>query len=244
MNAFQLHGIDHLSPSSLNLWRDSPGIWALRYLARVKDDGNAAMWRGTAVENGMAALLRGLNLTEAVALSEMGFNLNAQGELSDEIAAEYVLIRPMLACLQNWVAPSELIATQLKVEYWIDDIPIPVIGYLDFAFEGLDVDLKTTKAIPSKPRPDHVRQVALYRAARGRNGGVLYVSAKRKEYYTVDDTMAEAALSDLQSDALSLYQFLARVNSTKDALACLPIDKDHFRYPKTKVPLDQILLAG
>jgi hypothetical protein len=54
MNAFERHGIDHLSASSLNLWRASPGLWCARYLADLKEDGNLAMWRGTAVEAGIA----------------------------------------------------------------------------------------------------------------------------------------------------------------------------------------------
>ena len=56
MNSFGRFGISHLSASSLNLWRASPGIFALRYLAKIKDSGNAAMWRGSAVENGLAAV--------------------------------------------------------------------------------------------------------------------------------------------------------------------------------------------
>jgi hypothetical protein len=48
MNTFERHGIDHLS-SSLNLWRASPCLWCARYLADLKEDGNLAMWRGTAV---------------------------------------------------------------------------------------------------------------------------------------------------------------------------------------------------
>lgn len=244
MHAFQKHNIDHLSASSLNLWRESPGIWAVRYLANVKDDGNAAMWRGSAVENGMAAILRGEGGMDAVDLAHQSFDLNAQGEITDEIAAERDLIMQMVCQCTKWQPPGPLNATQLKVEHCLNDIPIPVIGYLDFAFDGLDVDLKTTKAIPSKPRPDHARQVALYRAARGRNGGVLYVSAKRYAYYPIDDETMEAALAELAADAQSLYQFLGRVNSAKDAMACLPIDREHFRYPKTKVPLSDVLLAG
>jgi hypothetical protein len=32
---FARHGIKHLSPSSLNMWRNSPGIWTLKYLLRA-----------------------------------------------------------------------------------------------------------------------------------------------------------------------------------------------------------------
>lgn len=245
MNSFQRFGVDHLSASSLNLWRSSPGIWALRYIGKVKDDGNAAMWRGSAVENGFAAILRGASIEDGCKVALTAFDLNCQGVLSDEIDGERNVIEPMLKQCKLWSAPSELSATQLRIEYWFDPVPIPVIGYLDLAFEcGTDVDLKTTGACPSAPRADHVRQVSLYRAARGRQGGLLYVTSKKHAYYQIDDDTMERALEDMRSDALSLNNFLARCDSKQDALRSLPIDYDNFRAPKTKVSLEHLLLAG
>ena len=245
MHALTRFGIEHLSPSSLNLWRSSPGLWALRYVAKIKDDGNAAMWRGKAVEDGFAALLRGTDIRAAQSMALQTFDQNAQGESSDTIDAEREMIGPMIfSASLGWQKPGPLNATQLKVEHWFDDVPVPVIGYLDFAFDGVDVDLKTTKACPSTPRPDHVRQVALYRAARGRDAGILYVTAKKHQYFHIDDDTCERALGDLQSCALALTQFLDRMPSKKDVLRCLPMDSDHYAFPKLKVPLAEVLLAG
>lgn len=243
-HAFQRHGIDHLSCSSLGLWRSAPGIWAVRYLAKVNDGGNAAMWRGSAVENGLAIFLRTGDMEKACVAALATFDQNSMGELSNEIDAERKLIVPMLEECGNWHPISPLNATQLRVEHYLDNIPIPIIGYLDFAFEFGDVDLKTTKACPSVPRPENVRQVSLYRAARGRGGGLLYVTTKKHAYFDVDDESMEKSLSDLTADALSLRNFLARCDSKEDALRSLPIDYDNFRAPKTKVPLAHILSAG
>lgn len=275
MHAFQRHGIDHLSCSSLGLWRSAPGIWAVHYLAKIKNDGNAAMWRGSAVENGLAIYLRGGDIDQAMRAAWQSFDMNSLGLLDDETVPERGLIEPMLRQCENWcrgitvedsfnnymrtsdegrawvAAPENnprplppLNATQLRVEHWLDNIPIPIVGYLDFAFEFGDVDLKTTKACPSVPRPEHVRQVSLYRAARGRGGGLLYVTTKKHAYFDVDDESMEQSISDLTADALSLRNFLARCDSKEDALRSLPIDYDNFRAPKTKVPLTDILSAG
>lgn len=246
MNAFKKHGIEHLSASSLNLWRESPGIWALRYLGRVKDDGNPAMWRGKSVEDGCAALLRGISLASACELAHQSFALNCQGELTEEIEVERGLISPMVKQCSYWKPPSALAATQLRIEHWFDDVPIQVIGYLDLAFDDTDVDIKTTTRCPSTPWLSHVRQVSIYRAARGRKGGILYVTGKRHEYFPIGDDAMASALGDMQSDALCLSQFLGRVENAKGALACLPLNREHFQYPKhvTKVPLADILLAG
>ena len=56
--------------------------------------------------------------------------------------------------------------------------------------------------------------------------------------------MMERALSDLQADALSLSNFLARMDTKKDVLKALPVDYDHWAAPKTRVPLAEVLLAG
>jgi len=243
-HSFQRFGLEHLSPSSLNLWTASPGLWALRYVGKIKDTGSAAMWRGSAVETGMRALLHGLTTDDASMNAHLSFDMNAAGEVSDEIDAERNLIQPMLDQCQNWQKPSEINATQLRIEHFFDPVPIPVIGYLDFAFEGVDIDLKSTKALPSKPRAEHVRQVSLYRAARGRAGGILYVTPKKHAYYEIDDESMEIALEELRAAALSLNNFLARCESREDVLRSLPVDWDHWQAPKTRVPLAEILLAG
>jgi hypothetical protein len=228
---FKRHGIEHLSPSALNTWRASPGIWALRYLGKIRDDGNAAMWRGSAVENGLAAIFRGTKLEEATDIAHQAFDLNAQGEIAEDISAERELIAPMLKQCLLWMPPSPLNAAQLKVEHWVEGLPIPIVGYLDFAFEGIDVDLKTTKACPSTPRSDHIRQVALYRAARNRRGGVLYVTGKRSQYFEIDNQLMDNALYELKADALSLMSFLARFDTAREVIQSLPMDRSHFMFP-------------
>lgn len=244
MNPFARHGIGHLSASSLTLWREHPGLWAARYLGGVKDEGGPAAWRGLAVEAGLHRILRGSEDVAADALAD--FEKNCLGEISDEIEAERKLIEPMLKQCAAWKHSAPLIASQLKIEHWLDDVPVPLVGYADFVFEdGLIVDLKTTKACPSSPRPNHVRQVSLYMAARNAPGALLYVTHAKRAFYPLDADTQDRALNDLRSDALSLTGFLSRVDSARDALHCLPVNYDDFRVtPKTKVALENILLAG
>lgn len=243
-HSFARFGIEHLSASSLNLWRTAPGIWALRYIAKRKDEGNGAMWRGTAVENGLVALLRGQPLPAATDAAHQSFDNNAMGLCDDDTLAERDLIAPMVEQCSKWQPPSALNATQLKIEYYFDPVPIPIIGFLDLAFDGVDVDCKSTKALPSAPRPDHVRQVALYRAARGREGSIFYVTGKKHACYPVTDEMTDDALQELQGAAYSLNNFLSRMQGREDVLRSLPVDYDSFYAPKTKVPLSDLLMAG
>jgi hypothetical protein len=244
-NPFTRHGIDHLSASSLNAWKGSPGLWALRYLAGQRDEGSAAMWRGTAVENGFAAWLHGASVDAAIQAAQRSFELNAAGEITPEIEAERENVPAMLMqCVAYGRGPSPLNATQIKIEYWFDDIRVPVIGYVDFAFEGIDLDLKTTKALPSEPRGDHVRQVSIYRAARKRAGGLLYVTTKKKAFYQVDDAMMCRALEEIEEDARSLMHFLDAFPDKASVCRALPIDWEHWGAPKERVPLSKVLVAA
>ncbi len=246
-NSFERFGIDHLSPSSLNSWRSAPGLWALRYIAKRRDERNPAMQRGIAVETGMQAWLRGETSHEALDAAHMNFDLNTMGIVDDAIEKERALIEPMLKNGTKWQRPSDLNATQLRIEHWLDPIPVPIIGYVDFAFDGLDVDLTTTKACPKRetgPSANHVGQVSIYRAARDRAGGLLYVSHANWSYFEVTDDMMYAALDDMRDTALSLNNFLSRCDTREDVLRSLPIDWDHWAAPKVKVPLADILSAG
>jgi hypothetical protein len=75
------------------------------------------------------------------------FELNALGEASDEVEGERRLILPMLDRAAGWPCQGELAATQVRIEHWFEGIPVPIIGFVDFALmDDIDIDLKTTKA--------------------------------------------------------------------------------------------------
>ena len=222
MTGFERHGIRHLSASSLNLWAALPGLWALRYLCGFRDQAGPAATCGNAVEDALKAILHGRGDPLAAALQT--FDNNMQGEISDAISAERAIIPGMVEQCKLWQPPGPVMASQMKVEFWIDGIAIPIIGYVDFCFEDTDVDLKTTKACPSKPKADHVRQVAMYRTARKKRGKLLYVTEKKHAEFEVTDEMRDAALAEIShtAQALELLSVRLRVGARR---AALPADR-------------------
>lgn len=245
-SAFAKHGIAHLSPSSLVLWREHPGLWCLRYLANVKDDAGPAAWRGKAVEDAMSALLHGCPLEQAHEIARTTFDANAAGEISEAIDKQRALLAPMVRQVSVVLTGQvvELVGTQIKIEHWMDGIDIPFIGYVDFLFtEGL-WDLKTTERLPSAPKPAHVRQVALYWAARQLTPTLLYVTDKKFAPYPVNEDDFRRALDELRADALSLESFLGRMDSATDALHCLPINSDDYRVNEQIITAHQALLGA
>jgi hypothetical protein len=244
MNPFEKHGIGHLSPSSLNLFIAQPGIWAWRYLARQKEASNERMIRGNAVEAGFVAALRGADWSDALEHAHSVFWVNFCAE-SPEAIEQGKLIEPMLHQCLTWhdavfatlraQETFDLRAAQIKVEHWFDDVPVPVMGYVDLAFDGVDIDLKTTMRCPSKPDNSHVRQVSLYRAARNKPGGLLYVTDKKHAYFGVTDEMMAKGLEEFSDAARRVTKLLGAFEKPDDILAILPIDYDDFRAPKERV---------
>src|SRR5437763_8712905 len=89
MTPFERHGINHLSPSSLALYRGSPALWCLRYLFSIRDEATAYAWRGKAVEAAVDAILfEGASDETAIQLALAVFETEAQGELSPDLNRE------------------------------------------------------------------------------------------------------------------------------------------------------------
>ena len=53
-NAFKAHGINYLSPSSINTYISDPPMWVDRYLLKVKSSSGAGAVRGIVSENVLA----------------------------------------------------------------------------------------------------------------------------------------------------------------------------------------------
>src|SRR5262245_7421068 len=88
IDPFEKHGLSHLSPSSLRLWRAEPAAWISRYLLRVRDDIGPAAWRGTAVEAGVDMLLFGNSPELAVTAMRTQWDFLAQGLVDPDAEKE------------------------------------------------------------------------------------------------------------------------------------------------------------
>lgn len=238
MNAFERHGIKHLSPSALNCWRETPGLWCLRYLAQVRDESSPAAQRGNAVERGVEKLLRGAPREEASLFAQQEYLNLTQGVINEETEAEAALIPGMVKQAATWHMDmigsnsiEALAACQLKIETWLDGVSVPVIGYVDFTFMGgPDIDCKTTKRCPSEPRPDHLRQIALYAKARQRPAALLYLTDKKFAFYCPPEEALSAAVNELAAVGRSLEAFLSLIPDAESALRCMPHQTDHYAY--------------
>lgn len=229
--SFERHGIAHLSPSSLSLWTANPALWVGRYLLKWRDEGSPAMFRGTAVEAGLSAYLHGAENGPEIARNN--FEANALGQADDDWEQARAEIGPMFE--QAKVAMKGRFDskpfTQKKVLHWVDGIPVPFLGYLDFQWPEIEVlDLKTTNRIPSEAKADHAAQVGLYCRSERTAGRLLYVSKSKSASYTLSEEEASAAFEPMIRAAKSLSYFLSHVRDGREALAMLPLNFEDFRW--------------
>jgi hypothetical protein len=234
MNSFQRHGIKHLSPSSLLTYQNNPAMWVGKYLFGWRDDAGPRAWLGGAVETGLHSKISGAEDFMERALH--AFDEKAQGEIREDIEDARQHLRPMLqqACEAYKTRIGARPLYQVKCEWWIDGIEVPVIGYLDFEWPEQIDDLKTTLAIPSKPRPDHVAQIAMYMKAREKDcGSLLYVSPKKFAQYQITMEQAEEELRALVRSAKAIRHMLGMARDKNDAARIFAPDFSDFRWNET-----------
>lgn len=222
MSGFAQHGIEHLSASSLNTWAAEPALWVLERLLERRSPESAIAVRGRAVEQGVN---RGL-FTPAMAVSDCvlvartefdrAMTLNFDERREDERNNLPGYVEHALAELRQYGVPT---GYQERVEIRLDDVPLPIIGYIDWRFDqhGLIVDLKTSERLPSGISEAHGRQGAIYAKAHG-NYGMRFAYAKPKAsksdgravvVYELTRDEVTRHLAALTQIALRLGRFLA-----------------------------------
>jgi len=144
--AFARHGIDHLSPSSLNMWAAEPALWLLERRLGHRSAASPIMVRGRAVEHGVHVGLTKPSAEiaecQAAALTEfdreMALDPDPRREHERSQLPGYVA--GAIAELRQYGVPT---GYQTRVEIALDDVMVPVIGFLDWRFDqhGLIVDL-------------------------------------------------------------------------------------------------------
>lgn len=198
MNAFEKHGITHLSASSVNLFIAQPALWCVSYLMKRRTPVGPAAHRGTAIEAGVEAGLFDpvMPVEECQKIAQAKFHgltrLSADARIEKERATIDGSVAHAVAELRQYGTPETTDdgSRQHKIMRTIPGLAVPVMGYLDFWFpnHGIIVDLKSTSKIPSVISEAHARQGAVY-AGEGGNTQVrmAYVSAKKIAVYVVQD---------------------------------------------------------
>lgn len=235
-NAFERHGIGHLSASHLNLFVAQPAMWAMSYLLKKRTGVGPAAHRGTAIECGVEAGLFDpeMPLETAQEMAMAKFHTLTRLSADPRIEKEREMIEPAVAValaeLRQYGVPDKPEdGRQHKIEVQLDGVPIPAIGYLDLDFpgHGLLVDLKTTSRIPSEMPDPHCLQGSLYWRAKGNyQVRFAYVSAKKVAVYVLDDPATHVDRATRTAQAIE--RFLSLSDDSEKLARCFMPDMTSF----------------
>lgn len=241
MNSFERHGIDHLSPSSLNLWAAEPALWVMERLLDRRSPISAAAARGRAVEHGihLGLMKHDATIQECIEAAERAFDremaLMPDGRREAERKNIAGYVEHGLAALRQYGVPT---ASQDRVHVTLEDVPVPVVGYIDWRFDphGLVVDLKTAERLPSRISETHGRQGAVYAKAHG-NYGMRFAYVKPSAGKTDGRAVAVYEMSGddirrhleaLRQIAIRLQRFLALSADAEELAGFLVPNYDAF----------------
>jgi hypothetical protein len=233
-NPFEVYGIQHLSPSSCNLFTNSIAMFVLEKCMKKRSQVGAAAYRGTAVEAGVVeGLLNGTSDEECAALAKAEFEkltaLSGDSRREKEAGAIGDMVKMGLAELRPYGKPT---STQGKIEYHVEGLMVPMIGFydLEWANHGILTDLKTTHALPSKISTSHARQVALYCAARGTglDARLTYVTSKKSATYHLENV--DQHVQALGRIALTIQRFLSLSDDANELAKLVVPEVDSFYF--------------
>ncbi len=238
-NPFDVHGIEHLSPSSINSFLDDKAMWVMRYLFGYKNGGGPAMWRGSAVDRGIGAYFgyedtphteeQSLHLVDSQYTgykAECEYNYPEQEINSNKYLEEKNrLERYFKTALNFYEDLGQPTDYQKKIELQLPDLPVPVIGYIDLMYGDTIRDIKTTARTPSKAFEGHARQVSVYGKAENCVPILDYVVVTAKDEKVVSHTVhdVDKHIRTVEQVAYSIMTFLSYSNDKYElANSCYP----------------------
>ena len=221
-NPFDQFDIEHLSASSINLFIQDIPLFIVRYLAKHKSPTNPAMLRGTVIDHAIGEK-HSVKTAQKEFMSLMNYH-KKEGVTFDEVKAEteYKNIEKYLEVgLPFYKNLGEPVSYQKKVELDFDDLPIPVIGYVDLEYKDCIRDIKTSARKPSELLPPVQRQLAIYATALEKDrayADYLYVTKTKAEVITLECDDIDMRLNEVYRVASAMMNLLQNndINSLVD----------------------------
>jgi hypothetical protein len=216
--------------SSGTKFSKSPCEWLCNYGLKLRSSGSAAMTRGTLSEFGAYyKIKRGMQQKDDKAFAKLIKHkfkkykyLDAEKEIDNaiEIAKQFekVLYERQL---------RDIVGYQAEMVKKLDGLKYPVRAFTDFEFANIIVDAKSTMRMPSYPKPDHLRQQALYSKLYGKPTALLYATPKKTMYYELNDEDIENGYNQIFNHFKSLENYIIKCNNNlEEAIKITPLNTD------------------
>lgn len=244
-NGFVAHGIEHLSPSSLNMSMGSISAWCVRYLLGQRFPSGGEAERGKAVEVGVAhGLFTQASDNECTELALETFDRVMQlddfaklGKREQWRAEVEAMVPLALGELRPFGLPTPAPTGTNQHEIGItcrfregDNGTVHIKGFLDFLYEDkpLIVDLKTTGRAPSAFSQAHAIQASVYSKATGYPVKFLYVTPKKTVWLELAQEEVDAHIRTVKDTVMRLERFLSLSDDAKKLTRAAPHDPSSF----------------
>jgi hypothetical protein len=218
----------HHSPSSLNLFAAQPSMWVLEKCLGLKQPVGVPAHRGSAVESGVTYGLMHPDADPKDCFKEAYAKYDSlTGMSGDERREKYRgnipdMVAQAIEELRPYGMPTEV---QGPITQQVGGLKYPIIGYFDFRWDGVIVDLKTTERMPSEIKIPHARQVSFY-CVGNTVGRLTYVTPKKCVTYHLENVPAhKMALIQL---AKNVEYFLSKGSEPEDYVRMTAPDLESF----------------
>lgn len=239
MNAFQRHGITHLSASSLSTFAAEPALWVMEKLLKRRGPVGCAAHRGTAAETGIVHALLNPDLSIeaaqeiAVGQYDQLTALSGDPKRQKERDAVPAIVATAIPALRPYGIPD---GVQLKIERRLDGVPVPFLGFVDLRWSqhGMLLDLKTQLRLSSEISPAHARQVALYAHGTNDAAGICYATPQKVGIYRLEDAATHTAAMANIAKRLEAFLSLSADPHALAAAVCPNFENFYWSDPHTR----------
>ena len=201
-------------------------MWVMRYLFKVKSSSGAAAVRGNALEFALEKKYTEGEFDYST-LEAKFITLCAESMIALDTKSAQKEMKSLTnfgEVIDKCFDYDNLESYQERVEVKLNDLSIPIMGYIDFRFKDKVVDLKTTNRMPSEPTQAQNRQMALYSMAYPSNEIELFFASSKNHKKFKLTNLAEYK-KQLEKVAHTIQKFLS-ISNDKHELAS-------FVYPNT-----------
>ena len=252
---FAAHQIEHLSPSSINLFIEDPARWMLKYLFKAPQAQKPVFWRGTAVDDAIGRMLgmhegqkepQDIEECKTIAMEQYfglasywqdkGYDFDAK-EVGDESAALTKYLDQALPFYQKLGQPT---AYQKEISVMLDDCPVPIIGFIDLMYgEGDSAVVRDIKTTGRRPilRPSVARQLAVYAHAESATPKVdyVYVNKSSAEVISFDVEDWESHLGDVRRAVQAMTHLVSYSNDATQIARLVYPDYDKWSWSAEEI---------
>ena len=244
-NPFEVHGIQHLSASAINQFITNPASWILK-VSGHKGISNPAMWRGTAVDDAIGtAFDYKLDIKSEEILKQSSHNAlaifdnlfdyykkNNEYDIEKVNAERNNIKRYMEAAIPFYEKLGKPQEVQKRIEVEFEDIPVPIIGYIDLQYKGVIRDIKTTGRLMSTVPSTICRQLSLYAYAEDSipYADFIHVTKAKAEVVSIEITDVDKRVNELRQAALSMMNVLSYSDDINQVATLFYPDFDDWRW--------------